>query len=202
MDFMPLYINMNQVPVLIVGGGKVALKKAQALSKYQALITIIALEINSDLYKISEIRLIKREFMQSDISNDYFLVIAATDKKDINDQISEACLTSCIPCVRADLNDLSTACMPTLIDKDPIFVSLFGGGTPEISKMLKKQIEQLIDPSKQKLAKILKELRPEIKQSKKADTAEFIAQWVNEAVLLRIKNEGSEIIKQEIKKCL
>ena len=49
MDFLPLFFDLKNKEVLVVGGGEVALRKATLLAKAHGRITVVSHEIRDDL---------------------------------------------------------------------------------------------------------------------------------------------------------
>ena len=96
--FFPLYIDLRNKEVLIVGGGKLSLRKAEKLKEYGASLTIFSKNIKEK--KLNEIEDVK--FISENLENDnekieelikqYFLIIAATDDIELNDNIARVCM--------------------------------------------------------------------------------------------------------------
>src|SRR5690606_5662992 len=91
-QLFPIFVKLDQVHTLLVGGGKVALEKFQALisNDESVQLTVVAREILpefEDLLKAyAHIQLHIRPFEASDIDNKQ-LVIAATNNVELNDQL-------------------------------------------------------------------------------------------------------------------
>lgn len=81
----PVALNIKGWPVLIVGGGEVALRKASGLQNTGAHLTVVAPKILPDLYQLAEIT-VQRQFTWSDLNNQR-LVFCATDDPVLNRDI-------------------------------------------------------------------------------------------------------------------
>ena len=81
MAYFPMFIELQNAPILVIGGGKVALRKVQKLLPYGANITVVAPKMEEELEEISEVVKIHREFDSSDLKSCPTMVIAATDTK-------------------------------------------------------------------------------------------------------------------------
>ncbi|GAB4274606.1 MAG: hypothetical protein Kow0029_15110 [Candidatus Rifleibacteriota bacterium] len=204
MKFMPLFFKMQGKNVLIVGAGKVAARKAMEFLKYEARITVIAPEIDNRLAETVGIRLLQREATENDVSDKFSFVLIATDCKDTNEKIQTKCNELRIPCSRADDFTKSDFFSAMNLEKSSISVSVFCGGTPEISKLLQKRIEEAITPELVELGDMFAKLRPEIKKAIPDDIRrkELIASFANESTLARIRSEGINNIREELIKCL
>ena len=80
MSYFPFFMDIRHKKCVIVGGGTVALRKIEKLILFEPDITIVAPEISDEIILIQGIRIIKREFIDSDIDGAFF-VITATNAK-------------------------------------------------------------------------------------------------------------------------
>ena len=79
MPWFPIFIDLKDKPVLIVGGGAVALRKLEKLLPYGAKITVAAPKILSGFEDFPGIKLKRKNFTASDLRPRPSMVIAATD---------------------------------------------------------------------------------------------------------------------------
>ena len=49
MDYLPIFLRVEARPVVVVGGGEVALRKAQWLLKAGAQVTVVAPQLHAEL---------------------------------------------------------------------------------------------------------------------------------------------------------
>ena len=83
-DFFPLFINVKNKKILIIGAGKIAYRKAETLLKYGADISVITKEIREEGFKnLKNIDIKIGEFSESLLEN-IFMVICATDNKAVS----------------------------------------------------------------------------------------------------------------------
>src|SRR4051794_27714424 len=93
-QLFPVFFRLDQLQMLIVGGGNVALEKVSLLFKNSdnANVTLVAPEIKEEIREIASrypnLRLIQREYQTSDLEGKS-LVIAATSIKELNSKIKE-----------------------------------------------------------------------------------------------------------------
>jgi len=91
-QYFPILIDLEKKDILVVGGGKIAYRKIKTLLDYRAAIEVITPEIIENkiklLFEEGKISLRLRKFEDRDIEN-RFLVIAATDDKELNKKIYE-----------------------------------------------------------------------------------------------------------------
>ena len=85
----PFFINLADKKIVVIGGGKIALRRVQVLVKFGAKVIVIAPEIKKELDLMNQkgkIHVIKKEYKEGDIKG-ADMVIAATDKKDVNEAV-------------------------------------------------------------------------------------------------------------------
>jgi uroporphyrin-III C-methyltransferase / precorrin-2 dehydrogenase / sirohydrochlorin ferrochelatase len=167
LDYLPLFYNVRQQPCLLVGGGEVALRKAQSLIRSQAIVQVIAPHIDPALVSLvtdNDGRCLHRAFTPEDIG-DFRLVIAATDDEAVNQSVSKAALAkSCLVNV-VDNPALSNFITPAIIDRSPLILAISSGGqAPVLARQLRARIESLVPASYGKLAQLAGQFRDQAKQ--------------------------------------
>ncbi|MEI3140615.1 MAG: bifunctional precorrin-2 dehydrogenase/sirohydrochlorin ferrochelatase [Lawsonibacter sp.] len=95
MAYFPFFVDLEGQRGLIVGGGTVALRKAEKLLPYGPALTVVAPEPVSELAALP-VELTRREFQPEDLDRADF-VIAATDNEEENHRISALCQGRKIP---------------------------------------------------------------------------------------------------------
>lgn len=90
--FFPVCIDIENKKCLVIGGGKIAYKKIKTLSRYNSDITVIAEEIKEEkIREIGNIDIREKRFSGENL-REYMLVVAATDDKELNEEIAEFCI--------------------------------------------------------------------------------------------------------------
>ena len=94
--FFPVSIDLMNKNILVVGAGKVALRKVKTLLEKKCNIRVITRDIiEKEFYSLAENKKIiletYREFKEEDLK-DIFLVIAATSNEKVNKSISDLCI--------------------------------------------------------------------------------------------------------------
>ncbi len=166
MPYFPMFIDLKNKPVLIVGGGTVALRKLRKLLPYGILPTVIASHILPQLAAIPGVKLCKRNFILSDLRPRPSLVIAATDNKVINRKISILCRKRHIPVNVADNPALCTFLFPALVQQGSFSAGIStGGASPVAAAYFKEQLRELLPEGLDRLLSWLESLRPVLKAS-------------------------------------
>jgi hypothetical protein len=111
---------------LVVGGGRVATEKVHGLLDCEAKVTVIAPQVDDDLRRLP-VRVERREFRRSDVVG-RFLVIAATNIRSINAEVSDVAAERSTLCNVADDPELCSFILPAIVRRDPIVVGVSTGG--------------------------------------------------------------------------
>ena len=89
MGQFPINLNLAGRPVLVVGGGRIALRKVQQLLLADADVTVLSPSIVDELRALPVAK-IEREYRIGDVSG-YRLVITATGVRGVDQQIYDDC---------------------------------------------------------------------------------------------------------------
>ena len=96
--WFPLFINLENKKILVIGGGKVAAKKIEKILEYGADITVVTENVVEEkLLKLENVKIENNQKIENDkakiekLVKGYFLVIAATDNEELNENIANVC---------------------------------------------------------------------------------------------------------------
>ena len=144
MPLFPIFINLEGRRVLIVGGGHVALRKAERLSPYGADIFAVAPEFIPGFAGIPGVTLLERRFEPGDIDG-AALVIAATDGPELNAAVSELCRWENVPVNVVDDIEKCSFVFPSLVRRGELSVGIStGGASPSAAQYIRRGVEQLV----------------------------------------------------------
>ena len=124
--FFPVFIPLKGQPVLLIGGGKVALRRAETLARFGAELTVVAPEILPALTPLA--RCLLRPFRPEDVREGYRLVIVASSDREANRTAGERARALGIPVSVADVKEESTFFFPAVIKGDGIVAGLISEG--------------------------------------------------------------------------
>lgn len=167
MDFLPVFLDIKNKTCLVVGGGEVAARKAMMLLRAGAQVSVVSPELNSTLNEYHEQEKIKYHpgFFQPDLLQNMTLVIAATDDRDTNRQVSAAAQQRQIPVNVVDNPALCTFIMPSIVDRSPLLIAISSGGqSPVLARLLRAQLETMIPAAYGHLAAMSGKFRERVKQ--------------------------------------
>ena len=162
MDYLPVFLRLKHQRVVVVGGGAVAARKASALLKAGAQVTVIAPTVHPQLAEQAargELRHIAATFSPGHL-DEAVAVIGATDDAAVNRAVSRAAQERRIPVNVVDDASLSTFIFPAIIDRSPVLVAVSSAGqAPVLARRVRAQIEALLPARLGALARFMGERR-------------------------------------------
>jgi precorrin-2 dehydrogenase / sirohydrochlorin ferrochelatase len=88
-EMYPIFLKLEAREVLVVGAGKVATRKAQALLRSGAKLRVVAPDVCDEMRELPHIRIIQRAWRPEDCEG-AFMVVAATGDSALNATIRES----------------------------------------------------------------------------------------------------------------
>lgn len=167
MEFLPVFFDIKGKPCAVIGGGEVAARKVAMLLNSGGKVTVVAPNLCSTLERqveSGEIHHIQSRFAPEHL-DESIIVIAATDDKAVNKQVSEVARAHRLPVNVVDDPDHCSFIMPSFIDRSPIIVAVStGGASPVLARLLRARLETLIPGSYGRLAILAEKFRTKVKQ--------------------------------------
>ncbi len=208
MDYFPLFTKLIDAPCLIVGGGAVAARKAGALLRAGAKITVISPHLSTNLQVLVDdgaLDYIAREYRDTDIDADYRLIIAATDNAELNRHVAEQAHTLVIPVNVVDAPDLCSVILPSVIDRDPVVIAVSSGArSPILARLLRARLETLIPSRYGHLAKLIAKFRHKLRkkitlpQARRAFWESLLQGSVSELVFSGRNADAEQLVEQTL----
>jgi len=168
MDYFPLFTKLVDAPCLIIGGGAVAARKAAALARAGARITIISPVVSSNLQGLIESKQFahaERDYQHGDIDGQYRLVIAATNNAGVNREVAKQAHSLFILVNVIDAPELCSVILPSIIDRDPVIVAVSSGArSPVLARLLRARLETLVPARYGRLAELIAKFRSKVKE--------------------------------------
>lgn len=151
--WFPLFVNLKNKKVLVIGGGKVAFKKISKIMEYEADITVIAENIPEE--KLLELKNLKIENNRKIENNkdeieklveEYFLVIAATDNEELNENIAEICDSKGILVNNVSSKTKMNSMFGGIVKNDEFQIAISTNGKNcKRSRAMKSEIQKVLD---------------------------------------------------------
>jgi precorrin-2 dehydrogenase/sirohydrochlorin ferrochelatase len=139
----PIFLNLKDRPVLVVGAGKVALRKTRGLLEAGARVTVVAPEWESE-FETLPVRLVPRRFRAPDLAR-HILVFAATNDRRTNHRIGIAAQGIGIFANIADSAEECHFIVPARLQRPGLQIAISTGGeNPRISAQLRKKLDEIL----------------------------------------------------------
>lgn len=166
MDYLPIFCRLDNKPVLLVGGGEVAQRKARLLLDAGAQLTVVAPELDPELAELAangSIEWLAGEFAPVQLAGKW-LVVAATDRREVNALVYQSANLARIFANVVDDPKRSSFIMPSIIDRSPLMVAISSGGkAPVLARLLREKLEALLPQHLGAVATFAGSLRDRVK---------------------------------------
>lgn len=145
----PIFLKMDKLQMLVVGGGMVSAEKLGFLHKSSpnANVTIVAIELNSDVEEIAvklNAKVRMKAFEPSDVDG-FDIIIAATNDKELNRQVWEIARLKQILINVADTPDLCDFYLGGIVTKGDLKVAISTNGkSPTMAKRIREFLEDVL----------------------------------------------------------
>ncbi len=145
MDYLPMFAKLDGRPVLLVGGGEVALRKARLLLAAGARLTLVSPELEPDFHEFAgRFTHLAERFTPAHLAGQ-ILVVAATDDLEVNALVYQSANQLGLFVNVVDDPKRSSFIFPSIIDRSPIMVAVSSGGkAPVLVRLLRERLESLL----------------------------------------------------------
>ncbi|WP_421202175.1 siroheme synthase CysG [Aeromonas enteropelogenes] len=166
MDYLPIFCRLDNKPVLLVGGGEVAERKARLLLDAGAHLTVVAPELDPELAELAangSIEWLAGKFAPQQLAGKW-LVVAATDRREVNALVYQSANQARIFANVVDDPKRSSFIMPSIIDRSPLMVAISSGGkAPVLARLLREKLEAMLPQHLGAVATFAGSLRDRVK---------------------------------------
>ena len=165
----PVFLKLEELDVLLVGGGNVGLEKLSAMlnNSPDTKVTMVADMFRDELREYVKdypnVLLIERKFEFNDLDN-RDLVILSTDNPVLHASIKRATTERHILCNVADTPDLCDFYLGSIVQKGDLKIGISTNGkSPTMAKRMREFLNDIIPENIQQLLENLREIRKSIK---------------------------------------
>jgi precorrin-2 dehydrogenase / sirohydrochlorin ferrochelatase len=165
----PVFLKLEELDVLLVGGGNVGLEKLSAMlnNSPDTKVTMVADMFRDELLEYVKdypnVILIHRRFEVKDLDN-RDLVILSTDNPDLHVSIKRITAERHILCNVADTPDLCDFYLGSIVQKGDLKIGISTNGkSPTMAKRMREFLDDIIPENVQQLLENLREIRKSIK---------------------------------------
>jgi precorrin-2 dehydrogenase/sirohydrochlorin ferrochelatase len=146
----PINLNLEGRSCLVVGAGRIGLRKTEQLLAAGARVTVVAPEVVSDFSGLP-VTIHKRAFKLTDLDGQR-LVITATGNRDLDQLIYDTCEERGIWINSADDPERCAFTLPAVVRRGDLMVTVStGGNSPALSSWMRQKLEVLVGPEFEKV---------------------------------------------------
>ena len=148
MRYFPLFLDVQNRKALVVGGGEEALRKVRLLLKTEARIEVVASELHTELTDLAvggNIAWIGRKFAPEQLDGAAVVFVSADDET--NSLVSAEAHRRDVLVNVVDHEELSSALVPAIVDRDPLVVAIgTEGAAPVLAQGIRNELETALPP--------------------------------------------------------
>lgn len=156
----PINLELKDLEITIIGGGEVAYRKCKNFLNFDKKIKVISTDFIDKFNDLKDkIEYIKDKYKEEYIK-DSFIVVAATNNKEVNKKIGIYCKNNGKLVNVVDNIELSNYTVPSYVRRGDLLISISTGGkSPSLSSKIKKELEEKYDDSYEEYINLLGEAR-------------------------------------------
>ena len=161
----PMFVHLEKKRIVVVGGGKVALRKVKKLLPYGGMIHVVAPEMIEEIQRIPQVEVHLRSFEEADLEPSPALVIAATDQAAVNQTVSKICHEKNIPVNVVDDPKACSFLFPAVVQKGAFSAGICtGGASPAAAVYYKEKLQDVLSEHIDEILAWMEEKRAELKE--------------------------------------
>jgi len=165
--YYPVFLNLEGKRCVIIGGGTIAEGKISKLNETGAQVTIISPDATPAIQKMAKKGVVEwtaRKYQTGDLEG-AFLGIAATDVRQVNQQIFQEAEELGVVLNVVDDAELCAFIAPSIVERGPVTVAIStGGASPALARKLREAIAEAPALEWADLANVLSKARKQIKK--------------------------------------
>jgi len=207
LSLYPINLDLNGKKCVVIGGGKVALRKVKTLLKTAAQVTVIAPNLTPALAELAKAEAIfykSQEYIYGDMSG-FFLAVCATDSSFVNAAAAKEAKEKHVLVNVVDQAVPSDFMVPAQVSRGDLLLTVSTGGkSPALARQLRLELEKEYGDTYGILLDIIEKVRLELKMvlgdSKERET--FWQQAMNTKILAFVKQGKLEEAEAEVRNAI
>jgi uroporphyrin-III C-methyltransferase / precorrin-2 dehydrogenase / sirohydrochlorin ferrochelatase len=158
MRYFPVFFDLKNRKVVVVGGGEEALRKIRLLLKTDANVLVVAENPHEEIAADTRLVVKRATYVASDL-NGAVLVYSADPS--LNEIVSRDAQARGIPVNAVDDAEISTFIVPSIVDRDPVLVAIgTEGAAPVLAQGIRAALDAQLPQNLGDLARRANTLRP------------------------------------------
>jgi len=165
--YYPIFFNIQSKRCVVIGGGKVALRKVKMLLDCGANVSVISPKPHPDIAKLSKeraIHLIQRDYEARDLK-EAVIAIACTDVKEVNRKVADEAKKTGVLVNVADDPAPSDFIIPSFFRRGNLTVAVSTSGvSPTLARKIRMKLEKSFGEEYASLLSLIGEVRSTLKE--------------------------------------
>ncbi|MFQ5667684.1 MAG: bifunctional precorrin-2 dehydrogenase/sirohydrochlorin ferrochelatase [Candidatus Binatia bacterium] len=201
MKYYPIFLRVAGRPCLVIGGGKVAERKAESLLKAGAVVTVISPELTPPLAAWAAAHRVthhSRRYTTGDLRG-CFVAYAATNDTALHGLIARDARAAGVLLNVADCPELCDFIAPAVLDHgDLIIATSTSGASPALAKRIRRDLEEMLGPEYGLALELLRRLRERLTQQAwpAAERQRVFAALVDSSLLEHLRRQQTGAVDQ------
>lgn len=168
MQSFPIFLSLQDRPVLVVGGGEAAARKVELLLSAGARVQLIADTVVGEVAQLiaeGRISWAGRDFDDGDLAGAALAIVACGDDA-LATRVSHAARQRNLPVNVVDRPHLCSFIMPAIVDRAPITIAVSSGGAaPALARRIRAEIERALPAAIGRLARFAEIFRVQVRRT-------------------------------------
>jgi len=164
--YYPIFLQLDGIPVLLVGGGHVALEKVGRLVESGARVTLVAPDLIPGVQAYVDggrVRWLSRGFQDGDTAGHRY-VFVATDNGAVNRRVADEARAADLLVNAADDVENCDFILPAVVRRGPVQIASSTDGTsPAMARWLRERLTEFLTEDVESLASLLGEIRRDVR---------------------------------------
>ncbi|HVF33262.1 MAG TPA: bifunctional precorrin-2 dehydrogenase/sirohydrochlorin ferrochelatase [Acidimicrobiales bacterium] len=200
----PVNLVLEGRPVLLVGGGTVALRKAEGLAATGALVTVVAPAVDPGFDRLPGVTVHRRRYEAGEAgTGGYRLVLAATDDRSVNQAVHDDADAAGVWVNSADDPDRCTFTLPAVVRRGPLLLSVgTGGHSPAVASWVRQRLESEYGPEYEVLIRLMAEERAAVRSEGRSTEGLAWQSALESDMLSLIRGGRISEARERLKTCL
>ncbi|MBI3911270.1 MAG: bifunctional precorrin-2 dehydrogenase/sirohydrochlorin ferrochelatase [Armatimonadetes bacterium] len=206
--YLPICLDLDGKPAVVLGGGAVATERVRDLVACGARVTVISPQISPALEAeaaAAHITLIRRPYQSGDLEG-AFLAVVATNNPDTNAAAFAEAERSGVLVNVTDDPEHCRFIFPARFERGPLTISIFTHGTsPALSRRMRRELEAALGPEYTALAEILAAVRPHVRRAPgltQPDRQRLYEQLIYSDLLFLLREGDGEGARRRVREIL
>ena len=202
MSYYPVFLDIKGKRCVVIGGGTVALRKANMLLNHGAIPEVISPNLCAELDALvadGRVKTIRREYESGDLEG-AFVVVAATNDNRTNERVAGEAQERGILINVVDVPKLSNFIVPSYLRRGDLTVAVSTNGkSPALARKIRTELEKNFGREYAMLTSLVEEVRSELKDRGVVVSGEAWQRALELDTLLDLLGRGR---REEARKCL